>query len=111
LTCTNKGLANPFQLILNFKEMEILLQELKEIKISLLLQKEVLTIEEVAIYTGYTVQYIYKLVHLGIIPFSKPNGKKLFFSKEKLIYWLKSNEIKSDLELEKDAENFQRARL
>ncbi|MCH4830605.1 helix-turn-helix transcriptional regulator [Flavobacterium columnare] len=91
--------------------MENLLQELKDIKTSLLLQKEVLTIEEVAIYTGYTIQYIYKLVHLGIIPFSKPNGKKLFFSKEKLIEWLKSNEIKSDFELEKEAENYQRVKL
>lgn len=71
--------------------MEKLLLELKELKKSLLLQKEVLTIEEVSLYTGYTVDYLYKLIHLKEIPCHKPpKGRRLFFKKEELIEWLTS---------------------
>ena len=31
---------------------------------------------------------IYKLTGSGAIPFSKPNGKKIFFEKEKLDNWI-----------------------
>ncbi|HRO47327.1 helix-turn-helix domain-containing protein [Agriterribacter sp.] len=53
--------------------------------------KKVLTIDEACAYLGYKKSYLYKLTMSGIIPFSKPNGKKLFFEKIKLEAWMLSN--------------------
>lgn len=50
--------------------------------------KQILTIDEVSQYTGYAKSYIYKLTAAGIIPSSKPNGKKIFFDKDKLNEWI-----------------------
>jgi len=87
--------------------MEKILLELKELKMIMLLQKEVLTIDEVSLYTGYTRDYIYKLVHLKQIPSSKPHyGRKLFFNKSELIGWLTSNKQLSNEELDKKASDY-----
>lgn len=86
--------------------MEQILLHIQELKKVLLLQKEVLTIDELSLYTGYTVDYIYKMVHQGILPYSKPNGKKLFFIKTEIIDWLSSNKHKSEQELENMANNY-----
>lgn len=43
--------------------------------------KKVLNVEELSIYTGFKKSYIYKLVNKKVIPYSKPNGKMLFFDR------------------------------
>ncbi len=86
--------------------MDKILKEIEELKKVMLLQKEVLTIEELSLYTGYTIDYIYKMVSLKQIPYSKPNGKKLFFSKERIVEWLSSNKQLSEQELEEKAANY-----
>ncbi|WP_449401362.1 helix-turn-helix domain-containing protein [Chryseobacterium wanjuense] len=45
------------------------------------MQRVFFNVEELADYTGFSKSYIYKLVHSNIIPYSKPNGKTLFFEK------------------------------
>jgi excisionase family DNA binding protein len=46
--------------------------------------KKVLSFIEGCELLGYKKSYVYKLTHSGIIPFSKPNGKKIFLDREKL---------------------------
>ena len=53
--------------------------------------KRVLTFKEGCEYLGYKKSYVYKLTSTGILPFSKPNGKRLFFEKEKLENWMLRN--------------------
>ena len=53
--------------------------------------KRVLTLDEACEYTGYAKSYFYKLTSTGVLPFSKPNGKKIFFDKDQLDAWLMSN--------------------
>jgi len=53
--------------------------------------KRVLTFEEGCTYLGYAKSYVYKLTSSGILPFSKPNGKSIFFDREKLEAWMLSN--------------------
>ena len=57
------------------------------------LRKKVLTLKEASIYTGYAVSYLYKLIESGSIPYSKPNGKYIFFDIDKLDRWLLSNAV------------------
>ena len=46
--------------------------------------KRVLTFDEGCTYLGYAKSYVYKLTSAGVLPFSKPNGKSIFFDREKL---------------------------
>ena len=54
------------------------------------LQNRVLTFEQGCNYLGYAKSYVYKLTSSGILPYSKPNGKSIFFDKEKLESWMLS---------------------
>lgn len=55
------------------------------------LQSKVLTFEQGCQYLGYAKSYVYKLTSTGILPYSKPNGKSIFFEREKLETWMLSN--------------------
>ena len=63
--------------------------ELQEIKQLLLLNnKTVLTPDEVSLMYGLSKDYLYHLTSERVIPFHKPNGKKIFFDKEEVENWL-----------------------
>lgn len=55
------------------------------------LNNKVLTLQQGAAYLGYAKSYVYKLTSAGILPFSKPNNKCIFFEREKLEAWMLSN--------------------
>lgn len=66
--------------------------ELQEIKQLLLLNsKTVLTPDEVSMMYGLSKDYLYHLTSERVIPFHKPNGKKIFFHKEEVENWLLQN--------------------
>lgn len=48
----------------------------------------VLSFKEACSYLGLSKSYLYKLTSSDIIPFSKPNGKKIYFDREKLDEWM-----------------------
>ena len=54
-------------------------------------KNKVLTFEQGCQYLGYAKSYVYKLTSAGILPFSKPNRKSIFFDREKLEAWMLSN--------------------
>lgn len=58
----------------------------------------VLTFEQGCQYLGYAKSYVYKLTSAGILPYSKPNNKSIFFDREKLEEWMLSNSSPSLLE-------------
>jgi len=62
-------------------------------------QKEILTLEEAAQYTGLTKSALYKLTSTRQIPFSKPKGKMCFFKREDIEAWLMSNPVATTDEL------------
>jgi excisionase family DNA binding protein len=77
-------------------------QELSELKgmVALLLekqtetpihQKRILTLPEACRFLGISESYCYKLTSAGVLPFSKPNGKTIFFEREKLEEWALNN--------------------
>lgn len=78
-------------------------QKLDKIERLLLSNKKVLTFEEACEYTGIKASYMYKLTSSQSIPHSKPNGKVIFFDKEKLDDWLLRNESKSKQEIKQEA--------
>ena len=70
------------------------------------LKNKVLTLKQACQYLGYKRSYVYKLTSSGILPFSKPNGKCIFFEREKLEEWMLSNANSSLEEKEKNAATY-----
>ena len=72
-------------------ENDLILHKLNRIEKFMVSLKDILNVEELSEYTGFKKSYIYKLVHESKIPYSKPNGKSLFFDRKKIDQWLLSN--------------------
>lgn len=87
------------------KNLEIM-EQLDRIENLLRGSKTVLSLEEACEYTGISRSYLYKLTARREIPFSKPRGKMIYFSREKLDQWLLSNETKARKELEDQARDY-----
>lgn len=77
---------------------------------ALLAAKNVLTVEEAAIFLGFSESYVYKLTCTQQIPFYKPNGKMVYFRKEELEGWMTQNRVASEAEIEERAANYNVAR-
>ena len=56
-----------------------------------ILNKKVLTLNEACEFLNFKKAYVYKLVHYGILPYSKPNNGKVFFERELLETWMLGN--------------------
>lgn len=82
---------------------------LEKIEILLLSQtlnsKTVFNIDEVAIYTNLSKQYLYKLTSRKDIPYYSANGKKIYFKKEEIDNWLLRNRQATNEEVDQEAIN------
>lgn len=59
-------------------------------------QKEILTADEVAAYTGHTKKYIYKLCSMRKIPHYNPeDGRKVYFRLSEIIEWCTARKVKT----------------
>lgn len=87
-------------------EKEIIIRKLNQIEKYIFGLKPILNVEELSDYTGFKKSYIYKLVYSNLIPFSKPNGKLLFFDRQKIDEWLLSGSEKSVSEVEAETLEF-----
>lgn len=83
-----------------------LIERLDRIERLLAATKTVLTFDEATEYTGISRSYLYKLTAAREIPHSKPNGKMIFFEREKLDQWLLKNRRKSRGEIEMEAHDY-----
>ena len=53
--------------------------------------KETMTIDDVAIYTGLSKSTLYKYTSMNLIPYYSPSGKKIYFTKSEVDEWLTTN--------------------
>lgn len=60
-------------------------------------------VNQLGAYTGFSIGYIYKLTHLNKIPFYKPNGGKLLFSKAEIEQWINDSRFSTKAEIESQA--------
>lgn len=67
---------------------------------------QLLTIEEAANLLHLTKPTLYSKVSKGELPGVCKQGKRLYFSKESLIDWIKSSKRKSNQEIEAEAETY-----
>ena len=67
---------------------------------------KVLTFEQGCQYLGYAKSYVYKLTSAGILPYSKPNGKSIFFDMDKLEAWMLGNANTSQQDKQNEAATY-----
>lgn len=81
-------------------------ERFKKIEIRLLSQKSVLTFDEASEYSSLSKSFLYKLTSTGKIPHFKPNGKNIFFDRAELENWLKRNPVKTQEQIEREANTY-----
>lgn len=72
----------------------------------LVAQKAVLNMEDVALFTGLSKSYLYKLTCYGNIPHFKPNGKIIYFKRDEIEQWLLKNRIKTNEEIDRESSSY-----
>jgi len=68
-------------------------------------QDQLLTIQQAAELLNLSVPTIYGLVSRSVIPVSK-KGKRLYFSKQELLNWIKEGRKKTKGEIEAEAQEY-----
>lgn len=101
---------NPFEsLSLELKEgFSLLLKEIKKSNQNgseKTQSEEILTVKEAAEFLNLSIYSIYAKTSRKEIPYHK-SGRKLHFFKVDLINWLKKTRIKTNAEIEEEAEEF-----
>ena len=65
--------------------------------------KEVLTLEEAALFMGISKSSLYKMTHKHELPFYRPNGKLIYFEKSELLKWMRQSRTMSETETKETA--------
>ena len=85
------------------KTLEMRVEELEQM---LFLQKNVLSFDEASKFLNLSKSYLYKLTSGNLIPHYKPQGKMLFFERADLEAWLRQNPIKTQVQIEQEAQKY-----
>ena len=75
----------------------------EEVEQQLYILKEIFNVEEAAKYLNISTGHLYRLTSTHEIPFSKPNGKHIFFERKALDDWKRRNPVLSNREIERQA--------
>jgi len=81
--------------------IEQMLQEQRQ----MMFNKDTLDFDEAVAYTKYSKSYLYRLTSSRKIPHFK-RGHKVFFDRKRLDEWLRGVSIKSQEEIESEAETY-----
>ena len=65
--------------------------------------KQVMTLEEAALFMGISKSSLYKMTHRHELPFFRPNGKLIYFEKAELLKWMRQNRSMSEAETKEAA--------
>lgn len=65
--------------------------------------KDVLTLEEAALFMGISKSSLYKMTHKNVLPFYRPNGKLIYFEKAELLKWMRQGRTMSEAETKEAA--------
>lgn len=66
---------------------------------TLLAAKEMLTVEDMSLLTGFKPTYVRKMIQEGRLPYYKPSNGKVFFKKSEVNAYLEGQRIPSIAEL------------
>ena len=73
----------------------LLLEKIEEMMNAGSATEKPLTMDEACQFMNMSKSTVYKLTHKKKIPFSKPNGKNIYFKKSDLVEWMLKNPVRS----------------
>lgn len=85
------------------KSIESRVSELEQ---QIFLTKNVLSFDEASLFLHLSKSYLYKLTSGNLIPHYKPQGKMLYFEKAELESWLRQNPVKTQAQIEQEAQKY-----
>jgi len=85
------------------KKVDDLIQRIIVLENVLCSGKEVLTLEEAALFMGISRSTLYKMTHKNVISFFRPNGKLIYFEKSELLAWMRKNRVSTNEEVSGNA--------
>lgn len=85
---------------------KILEMRVEELEQMLFLTKNVLSFDEASKFLNLSKSYLYKLTSGNLIPHYKPQGKMLYFERVELEPWLRQNPIKTQAQIEQEAQRY-----
>ena len=85
------------------KSIEMRVEELENL---VFLSKNVLSFEEASKFLNLSKSYLYKLTSGNLIPHYKPQGKMLYSEKAELEAWLRQNPVKTQAQIEQEAQKY-----
>lgn len=97
-----KTRQNPDETALLRKMVDGLKQEVESLRNVIGAAKEILNLEEAAIFLGISKSTLYKMTHKQVIPFYKSN-KLVYFEKSELLKWLRQNPVASQAQIAEEA--------
>lgn len=87
--------------------MDEIIEKLKRVEqYTLLAAKNVLTMDDVVLLTGYSKSHLYKLTCENRIPFYKPEGKQIYFNRTEVEAWMLRNRQGTKEEAEQEAAKY-----
>lgn len=94
------------ELLERLERIEMKLAEMLQFQVGNYGDKTVLTVDELAEYTNLKRSHIYKLTSSRSIPFSKPNGKVIYFNKKEIDDWLMGKRVSTTRDIELKANTY-----
>ncbi len=85
------------------RDLELRVSELEKL---VFLSKNVLSFDEASRFLNLSKSYLYKLTSGNLIPHYKPQGKMLYFEKAELEAWLRQNPVKTQAQIEQEAQKY-----
>ena len=85
------------------KKVDDLVRRIIVLENVLCLDKEVLTLEEAALFMGISRSTLYKMTHKNVISFFRSNGKLIYFEKSELLAWMRKNRVYTNEEVSGNA--------
>lgn len=85
------------------KTLEMRVEELER---KMFLNKNILSFDEASEFLNLSKSYLYKLTSANLISHYKPQGKMLYFEKTELEAWLRQNPVKTQNQIELDAQKY-----
>ena len=81
-------------------------KQVEELDQMLFLTMNMLSFDEASKFLTLSKTYLYKLTSGNLIPHYKPQGKMLFFERADLEAWLRQNPIKTQAQIEQEAQKY-----
>lgn len=95
-----------FKSYINMAVKKSIEERIEELENLVYLTKNVLSFEEACKFLNLSKSYLYKLTSTGSIPHYKPQGKMIYFEKDMLEAWLRQNPIKTQGQIDHEAQQY-----